>query len=118
MYLFSVILNYNIDRTMFYQSIKHLKSVFYRHISYNRHFWLEIANNILFEGIHDGVLCEVAESFEAEINTTNKEEAKTVEKLVSNGVSLSSQPFRPGSLVGEGLIPTQDMLSETRAPAQ
>lgn len=48
-----------------------------------------MAKNILFEEIYDGVLCEAAESFEAEINITNKEEeeGKTVEK--SRFVELS-----------------------------
>ena len=49
-----------------------------------------MAINIFFAEIYDGVFCEAAESFEAENNKTNKEEeAKTVEKLVLNGVTLS-----------------------------
>ena len=42
-----------------------------------------MAENIFFfEEIYDGDICKVAESFEDEINITNKEEeeAKTVEK--------------------------------------
>ena len=48
-----------------------------------------MANNILFEEINEGVLCEAAENFEAEINITTKreEQAKTVEK--SRFVELS-----------------------------
>ena len=43
---------------------------------------LEMAENIFFKGIYDGDLCKVAESFEDQINITNKveKEAKTVEK--------------------------------------
>ena len=37
--------------------------------------------NIFFEEICNGVLCEAADSFEDEVNSTNKEkEATTVEK--------------------------------------
>ena len=48
-----------------------------------------MANNILFEEISDGVLCQAAGSLEAEINMTNKgeEEAETGEK--SRFVKLS-----------------------------
>ena len=47
-----------------------------------------MAENVYFEEMYDGVLCEVAESFQAEINITSKEEeAKTVEK--SRFVELS-----------------------------
>ena len=47
-----------------------------------------MAKNVYFEEIYDGVLCEAAESFEAEINITSKEEeAKTVER--SRFVELS-----------------------------
>ena len=47
-----------------------------------------MAKNVFFEEIYDGVLCEAAESFEAEINITSKEEeAKTV--LKSRFVELS-----------------------------
>ena len=68
---------------MFYQSIKLEKACF---IVF-RHF-LEMAENVYFEEIYDGVLCEAAESFQAEINITSKEEeAKTVEK--SRFVELS-----------------------------
>ena len=50
--------------------------------------FLEMAKNVFFEEIYDGVLCEAAESFEAEINITSKEEeAKTVAK--SRFVELS-----------------------------
>ena len=49
-----------------------------------------MAKNVFFEEILYGVLYEAAESFEAAIYITNKEEeAKTVKKLVLNGVSLS-----------------------------
>ena len=49
-----------------------------------------MAKNIFSQEIHDGVLCEATESFEAGNSKTSKEEeAKTVEKLVLNGVSLS-----------------------------
>ena len=49
-----------------------------------------MVKKIFFEEIHDGVLCKAAESFEAKIDITNKEEeAKTVVKLVLNGVNLS-----------------------------
>ena len=69
---------------MFYQSIKHRKSVFYCFLPkyLQSTFLSEMAKNILFEEIYLGVLCEAAESFEAEINITNKgeEEAETVEK--------------------------------------
>ena len=43
-----------------------------------------MAKHILFEEIYDGVLCEAAESFEAEINVTNKaeEEAEQSRSLV------------------------------------
>jgi len=41
---------------------------------------LEIAKNISFEEICDGVLCEAAECFEDEVNLTGKEEAQTVKK--------------------------------------
>ena len=34
----------------------------------------EMAEIIFFEEIYDGVLCEPAESFQDEINLTNKEE--------------------------------------------
>ena len=50
------------------------------------------AKSIYFEEIREGVLCKAAESFKAEIHKTNKEEeeeAKTVETLVLDGVSLS-----------------------------
>ena len=47
-------------------------------------FLLEMAKNKFFKEIHDGVLYEAAESFDAEISVTNKEEeeeeAKTVQK--------------------------------------
>ena len=47
-----------------------------------------MAKNVFLEEIYDGVLCEAAESFEAEINITSKEEeAKTVAK--SRFVELS-----------------------------
>ena len=47
-----------------------------------------MAENVYFEEMYDGVLCQVAESFQAEINITSKEEeAKTVEK--SRFVELS-----------------------------
>ena len=47
-----------------------------------------MAENIFFEEIYDGDLCKAAESFEGEINITNKEEeAKTAEK--SRFVELS-----------------------------
>ena len=47
-----------------------------------------MAKNVYCEEIYDGVLCEAAESFEAEINITSKEEeAKTVER--SRFVELS-----------------------------
>ena len=46
-----------------------------------------MAENAYFEEMCDGVLCEVAESFQAEINTNKEEEAKTVEK--SRFVELS-----------------------------
>ena len=67
---------------MFYQSIKHRKSVFYCFLPYylQSTFLLEMAKHIFFEEICDGVLYEAAESFEDEVNLTNKEEAKTVEK--------------------------------------
>jgi len=42
---------------------------------------LEIVKNIFFEEICNGVLCEAADGFEDEVNSTNKEEeATTVEK--------------------------------------
>ena len=51
-----------------------------------------MAENIFFEEVYDGDLCKAPESFEDEINITNKEEeeaekAKTVEK--SRFVELS-----------------------------
>ena len=43
-------------------------------------FLLEMAENIYFEEIYDRVLCKAGESFEDEINLTNKEEeAKTAD---------------------------------------
>ena len=39
-----------------------------------------MTEKIFLEKIYDGDLCKAAESFEVEINITNKEEAKTVEK--------------------------------------
>ena len=42
---------------------------------------LEIPKNIFFEDIYDEVQFDAAESFEDKIIITNKEEAKTVEKL-------------------------------------
>ena len=46
-----------------------------------------MAENVYFEEMYDGVLSEEAESFQAEINITSKEEVKTVEK--SHFVELS-----------------------------
>ena len=47
-----------------------------------------MTENVYFEEIYDGVLCEAAKSSQAEINVTSKEEeAKTVEK--SRFVELS-----------------------------
>ena len=72
------------QKPMLYQSIKHRKSVFYCFSPQHplSTFLLEIAENIFFEEIYDGGLCEAAESFEDEINylTNKEEEAKTVEK--------------------------------------
>ena len=39
-----------------------------------------MAENIFFEEIYDADFCKAAESFEDEINMTDKEEVKTVEK--------------------------------------
>ena len=58
-----------------------------------------MAKNIFFEEICDGVLCEVAESFEDEVNLTNKEEeAKTVEKsrfVEQSEIYLTKQMEKP-----------------------
>ena len=69
---------------MFYQSIKHRKSVFYCFLPpafLLPTFLLEMAENILFEDTNDGVLCKAAESFEDESDFSNKQEESKLSRI-------------------------------------